>query len=104
MHFRMICLLAATALVGAVPAAAADAAFSYKTSYRNVTQDPDKVWTGDALAPNPKGTVTIHELFKEVNTIGVVSHLFYHAPTEQWAFDQRHLGVNSSHHQDQDHY
>lgn len=61
MHSRMICLLAATALVGAVPAAAADAAFSYKTSYRNVTQDPDKVWTGDALAAGSSGTVTIHE-------------------------------------------
>lgn len=61
MHFRMICLLAATALVGAVPAAAADAAFRYKTSYRNVTQDPDKVWTGDALAAGSSGTVTIHE-------------------------------------------
>ncbi|MGO4562441.1 hypothetical protein [Mesorhizobium sp. 2RAF21] len=57
----MICLLAATALVGAVPAAAADAAFRYKTSYRNVTQDPDKVWTGDALAAGSSGTVTIHE-------------------------------------------
>ncbi|GLI95997.1 MAG: hypothetical protein EKK31_10270 [Hyphomicrobiales bacterium] len=61
MHSRMICLLAATALVGAVPAAAADAAFRYKTSYRNVTQDPDKVWTGDALAAGSSGTVTIHE-------------------------------------------
>ncbi len=45
----------------ASPSLAADSAFSYKTSYRNVTSDPDKVWTGDALAPNPKGTVTIHE-------------------------------------------
>jgi hypothetical protein len=45
----------------ASPCLAADSAFSYKTSYRNVTSDPDKVWTGDALAPNPKGTVTIHE-------------------------------------------
>ena len=58
MHSRMICLLAATALVGAVPAAAADAAFRYKTSYRNVTQDPDKVWTGDALAAGSSGTAS----------------------------------------------
>ncbi|MBN9499666.1 MAG: hypothetical protein J0H39_23180 [Alphaproteobacteria bacterium] len=45
----------------ATPSVAADAAFAYKTSYRNVTKDPDNIWTGDALAPNPKGTVTIHE-------------------------------------------
>ncbi|MBY3060401.1 hypothetical protein HF263_30810 [Rhizobium leguminosarum] len=45
----------------ASPCLAADNAFSYKTSYRNVTSDPDKIWTGDALAPSPKGTVTIHE-------------------------------------------
>jgi hypothetical protein len=45
----------------ATPSIAADAAFAYKTSYRDVTKDPDNVWTGDALAPNPKGTVTIHE-------------------------------------------
>ncbi|MGR9426217.1 hypothetical protein [Rhizobium leguminosarum] len=45
----------------ASPTFAADNAFSYKTSYRNVTSDPDKIWTGDALSPNPKGTVTIHE-------------------------------------------
>jgi len=57
----MICLLAALGLLGAAPAAAADAAFTYKTSYRNVTQDPDNVWTGDALAAGSSGSVTIHE-------------------------------------------
>lgn len=61
MRSHMICLLAAAGLLGAAPAAAADAAFTYKTSYRNVTQDPDKVWTGDALAADSSGTVTIHE-------------------------------------------
>lgn len=45
----------------ASPCFAADGAFAYKTSYRNVTSDPDKIWTGDSLAPGPKGTVTIHE-------------------------------------------
>jgi hypothetical protein len=43
------------------PCFAADAAFAYKTTYRNVPSDPDKVWTGDSLSPNPRGTVTIHE-------------------------------------------
>lgn len=54
-------LAASVLLLLASPSLAADNVFSYKTSYRNVTSDPDKVWTGEALAPNPKGTVTIHE-------------------------------------------
>lgn len=43
------------------PSVAAETAFTYKTSYRNVTADPEHIWTGTALAPNPRGTVTIHE-------------------------------------------
>lgn len=54
-------LAAPVLLLIASPGLAADSAFSYKTSYRNVTSDPDNVWTGEALAPNSKGTVTIHE-------------------------------------------
>lgn len=61
MRSRMIYLLVAAALVNAAPAAEADAAFTYKTSYRNVTGDPDKIWTGNELAPGSSGTVTIHE-------------------------------------------
>ena len=62
MRLAALTILAAPMLgLIASPCLAADSAFSYKTSYRNVTSDPDKVWTGDALAPNPKGTVTIHE-------------------------------------------
>jgi len=49
------------ALAYAVPARAAEATFTYTTSYRNVAEDPDHVWTGAALAPTAKGTVTIHE-------------------------------------------
>lgn len=64
MRYRAIPLLAAAvvlAAVAAAPASAADAAFAYKTTYRNVRADPDKVWTGDALAAGGNGTVTIHE-------------------------------------------
>lgn len=62
MRLPALTVLAAPVLMLlASPGLAADNAFSYKTSYRNVTSDPDKVWTGEALAPNPKGTVTIHE-------------------------------------------
>jgi hypothetical protein len=53
------CILATVSI--ALPARAAESAFAYKTSYRNVTKDPDNIWTGAVLAPNPKGTVTIHE-------------------------------------------
>lgn len=53
------CILAIAA--SPVAAVAAETAFVYKTSYRNVAKDPDNIWTGDALAPNPKGTVSIHE-------------------------------------------
>ncbi|MBD3849131.1 hypothetical protein IED13_25815 [Bosea sp. SSUT16] len=62
MRLPALIILATPALAFfASPSLAADNAFSYKTSYRNVTSDPDKIWTGDTLAPNPKGTVTIHE-------------------------------------------
>ncbi|CAH1662934.1 hypothetical protein [Shinella sp.] len=61
MRSHMICLLAAAGLLAAGAAAAAEVAFTYKTSYRNVSQDPDKIWTGDALAAGSSGTVTIHE-------------------------------------------
>lgn len=43
------------------PAFPAGAAFSYKASYRDVTRDPEGIWTGDALAAGSSGTVTIHE-------------------------------------------
>jgi hypothetical protein len=62
--FRSLCTLGACILaIGASPvvAVAAETAFVYKTSYRNVAKDPDNIWIGDALAPNPKGTVSIHE-------------------------------------------
>ena len=43
------------------PAFAAEIPFTYKTSFRNVTKDPDNIWSGQDLAPTNKGTVTIHE-------------------------------------------
>ncbi|MDF2119213.1 hypothetical protein PY365_26960 [Roseiarcaceae bacterium H3SJ34-1] len=58
LHVLTACFIA---LAYAAPARATEAAFAYKTSYRNVAEDPDHVWTGTALAPTPKGTVTIHE-------------------------------------------
>ena len=63
MRTHTLPLLAAAALitVGAAPASAADAAFAYKTTYRNVTHDPDKVWADDALAGGGPGGATIHE-------------------------------------------
>jgi hypothetical protein len=54
-------LAAALLLAAAAPAYADDAAFAYKTTYRNVKHDPDKVWTGDALAGGGPGGATIHE-------------------------------------------
>ncbi|BAV52633.1 Uncharacterized protein MLTONO_p0163 (plasmid) [Mesorhizobium loti] len=54
-------LACAVALMPTAPAKAADAAFAYKTSYRNIAKDPDGVWAGPALAPSPAGTVIIHE-------------------------------------------
>jgi hypothetical protein len=45
----------------AASAHASEAAFTFKTTYRNVKDDPDKIWTGDALAAGGAGTVTIHE-------------------------------------------
>ncbi len=62
--FRSLCALGACILAitaSPVVAVAAETAFVYKTSYRNVAKDPDNIWIGDALAPNPKGTVSIHE-------------------------------------------
>jgi hypothetical protein len=49
------------ALVLSSPAQAAEASFAYKTSYRDVTKDPDGVWSGKDLAIGLKGSVTIHE-------------------------------------------
>lgn len=63
MRSHAIPLLAAAAIVAAwaaAPASAADAAFAYKTTYRNVKHDPDKVWADEALAGGPGGA-TIHE-------------------------------------------
>lgn len=57
----VLVLCALAPLVSASPAAAAETAFAYKTSYRNVATDPDHIWTGAALAPTNAGTVTIHE-------------------------------------------
>jgi len=42
-------------------AGAAETAFSYKASYRNVTSDPDGIWSGKDLSPLSNGTVTIYE-------------------------------------------
>lgn len=42
----------------ASPAAAADAGFVYKTTYRHAKADPDGIWSSDALGG---GTATIHE-------------------------------------------
>jgi hypothetical protein len=53
------CILAIAS--SGAPSLAGQAAFAYKASYWNVTKDPDNIWTGAALALNPKGTVTIHE-------------------------------------------
>lgn len=61
MRNKTICLLATVVSLLAAPAVAADSSFNYKTSYRNVKQDPEKIWTGDALALGASGTVTIHE-------------------------------------------
>jgi hypothetical protein len=43
------------------PSFAAEISFTYKTSFRNVTKDPDNVWSGQDLALTSEGTVTIHE-------------------------------------------
>lgn len=59
-QFRPVLALAA-ALVLIGPADATESAFTYKTTYRNVTKDPDNIWSGAALAPTSEGTVTIHE-------------------------------------------
>ncbi len=40
---------------------AAETSFSYKISYRNVTSDPDGIWSGKDLSTLSNGTVTIHE-------------------------------------------
>lgn len=50
--------LAIGCLLVAGPAPAADASFTFKTAYRNVTADPDGIWSGDALAG---GNVSIFE-------------------------------------------
>lgn len=63
MRTHALPLLAAALLLAAAatsPSAAADTAFAYKTTYRNVKHDPDKVWAEDALAGGPGGA-TIHE-------------------------------------------
>jgi len=55
-------LLALSASLGfGTPSFAAETSFAYKTSFRNVTKDPDSIWSGQDLAPTSKGTVTIHE-------------------------------------------
>lgn len=56
-----LALGAVVAAAGISPAYSADVTFAYKASFRNVNQDPDKIWTGDALAAGAGGTVTIHE-------------------------------------------
>jgi hypothetical protein len=64
MHTHRAAALAAIALLlggTAARASAAEIPFRYKISYRNVTSDPDRIWTGDAFAPGSSGTVTIHE-------------------------------------------
>jgi hypothetical protein len=63
MSLRTSCFILslAASLVLAGSSYAADVSFSYKTSYRNVTKDPDSIWSGLALSPTSNGTVTIHE-------------------------------------------
>jgi hypothetical protein len=64
MRIGIVPLLAIAPLMmfgAARSASAAEAAFTYKTTYRNVKADPDKVWTGEALAAGSVGTVSIHE-------------------------------------------
>ncbi|MGX7743960.1 hypothetical protein [Rhodopseudomonas parapalustris] len=48
-------------VAGNTSASSAETAFAYKTSYRDVAQDPDGIWTGDALAAGSAGKVTIYE-------------------------------------------
>lgn len=55
--FRIVALAVASIAI-ANPSHAAEASFTYKVSYRNVTADPDGIWTGEALSAGP---VTIHE-------------------------------------------
>lgn len=54
-------ILSACLMVGCTAYAAEDPSFAYETSFRNVTSDPDGVWSGQELAPIGNGTVTIHE-------------------------------------------
>jgi hypothetical protein len=64
MHTKAIPLLVVAPMVifGLVTSArASETAFTYKTTYRNVKNDPDRIWTGDALAAGGVGAVTIHE-------------------------------------------
>lgn len=64
MRIQAIPLLTAAGLLVAglaAPASAAESTFAYKTTFRNVKEDPDKVWTGEALAAGATDTVTIHE-------------------------------------------
>lgn len=61
---RLILAVAAGLVLGmptsAAPTASTDA-FTFERTARNVTADPDGIWTGHDLAPNGQGTVTIHE-------------------------------------------
>lgn len=50
--------MAISGLLVTNPAAAADASFAFKTAYRNVTADPEGIWSGDALSG---GNVSIFE-------------------------------------------
>src|SRR5437016_3926447 len=54
-------LFIAASLAFSAQCYAAETVFAYKASYRNVTKDPDKIWSGAALSLGPAGTVTIHE-------------------------------------------
>jgi hypothetical protein len=42
-------------------AGAAETSFSYKTSYRNVTKDPDGIWSANDLTASGNGHVSIYE-------------------------------------------
>ena len=57
----LVLLPLSVSLAFGTPSFAAEVSFTYKTSFRNVTKDPDNIWSGQSLATTSKGTVTIHE-------------------------------------------
>ena len=60
---RWLALIAPIAAAFSIIAAAeaAEASFSYKASFRNVTKDPDGIWSDKDLSASGNGHVSIYE-------------------------------------------